>query len=44
MNITNCLLNFQPDFDSIITMKIKHCFVKEIKTKAVEIQDKIKKK
>lgn len=42
MNITNCLLKFQSDLDSLTTMKVNHCFVKEIGKKAVEIQDRIK--
>lgn len=41
MNITNCLLNFQPDLDSLTNMKINHCFIKEIKTKAIEVQERI---
>lgn len=38
MHITNCLLRFNPDFESLIVMKINEYFIKEIGSKAVDVQ------
>lgn len=44
MHITNCLLRFEPDFESLTQMKINEFFIKEIGIKAVEVQKGIEKR
>lgn len=44
MHVTNCLLTFESDFESLTIMKINHYFIKEIGIKAVEVQKGIEKK
>jgi hypothetical protein len=43
MHVTNCLLTFEPDFESITIMRINQYFIEEIGTKAVEVQKVIEK-
>jgi hypothetical protein len=44
MNVTNCLLTFEPDFESLTMMKINQYFIEEIGIKAVEVQKGIEKR
>lgn len=44
MHITNSLLRFKPDFESLTQMKINELFIKEIGTKSVKIQEGIEKR
>jgi hypothetical protein len=44
MHITNCLLRFEPDFESLTQMKINEFFIKEIGIKSVEVQKGIEKR
>jgi len=43
LHITICLLNSEPDFESIIQMQVMNNYVNEIGPKAVKIQKEIKK-
>jgi hypothetical protein len=44
MHVTNCILNFKPDFESLTIIKINLYFIKEIGMKAVEVQKGIEKR
>ena len=44
MHVTNCLLTFKPDFESLTIMKINEYFIKEIGLKAVKVQKGIEKR
>jgi hypothetical protein len=43
MHVTNCLLTFDPDFESLTIMRINQYFIEEIGIKAVKVQKGIEK-
>jgi hypothetical protein len=44
MHVTNSLLTFEPDFESLTIMKINQYFIEDIGIKAVEVQKGIEKR